>query len=80
MTASFTVSLADADAPVEFQVTAKDLGGNSGQSVTATYEGSSVIVDNTAPTLRAITLAPLVGGKLPIPRPGKARGGRLAAG
>jgi hypothetical protein len=56
-TASYTVDASDRDGPVTFSVAFTDDAGNNGTAVTAVTNGSAVEIDNTAPTLTAVTLA-----------------------
>ncbi len=52
--ASYTVSGSDSDGDITFTINFEDLAGNPG-STSSTTDGTSVTIDNTAPTINAIT-------------------------
>ena len=52
--ASYTVSGSDSDGDITFTINFEDLAGNPG-STSSTTDGTSVSIDNSAPTINAIT-------------------------
>ena len=52
--ASYTVSGSDSDGDITFTINFEDLAGNPGSTSSIT-DGTSVTIDNTAPTINAIT-------------------------
>ncbi len=55
--ATKTITSGDADGLVAFSISYSDLATNAGTPVTSTIGGSSVTIDQTAPTLTAVTIA-----------------------
>jgi gliding motility-associated-like protein len=56
-TASYTLSVTDAESVISFSVSATDLSGNTGAPITATTNGSAVRFDKTSPLLSTVTIA-----------------------
>ncbi|MFB2120910.1 FG-GAP-like repeat-containing protein [Parapedobacter sp. 2B3] len=56
-TASYTLTASDAEDTVPFSITYSDLIGNTGATVAATTDGSSVTVLSSAAALQALTLS-----------------------
>ena len=56
-TASFAARVNSTDGPVTFSVSFNDTVGNAGTAVTATSDGTSVAIDNSAPTLSSVSIA-----------------------
>ena len=56
-TASFAARANSTDGPVTFSVSFNDTVGNAGTAVTATSDGTSVAIDNSAPTLSGVSIA-----------------------
>ncbi|MEP2608760.1 MAG: LamG-like jellyroll fold domain-containing protein, partial [Cyclobacteriaceae bacterium] len=56
-TAEYIMSASDNEGSVTFQIDFEDLTGNSGTAVFAVTDGSSVVFDNTAPTITGVTLS-----------------------
>ena len=57
LTASFAARVNSTDGPVTFSVSFNDTVGNAGTAVTATSDGTSVAIDNSAPTLSSVSIA-----------------------
>ena len=54
--ATKTITAADNDGPVDFTINYTDLDSNAGTPVTSTIGGSSVTIDQTAPTLALVSI------------------------
>ncbi len=56
-TATLNVLASDPQGTAAFSVAFRDLAGNSGATVTATTNNSAIVIDNTAPTILAASVA-----------------------
>lgn len=55
-TATYTMTGSDAEGAIAFSIGFNDLSGNTGTTVTATTNSSSVVFDRTAPVLNTVTI------------------------